>query len=84
VQGDKLISDGCADKLLSEVERIGGFFYSFMEVGVRRREAHFLKTVQLFVHEESFNQPIFFCNNLSGKVYPVSHPTSGFRVYPKP
>jgi hypothetical protein len=40
--------------------------------------------VQLFVHEESFNQPIFFCNNLSGKVYPVSHPTSGFRVYPKP
>ncbi|CAK9234148.1 unnamed protein product [Sphagnum troendelagicum] len=25
----------------------------------------------LFIHEESFNQPIFFCNNLSGKVYPV-------------
>jgi hypothetical protein len=37
VQGDKPISDGCADKLLSEVERIGRCFYSFMEVGVRRR-----------------------------------------------
>jgi len=25
----------------------------------------------LFIHEERFNQPIFFCNNLSGKVHPV-------------
>ncbi|CAM6084894.1 unnamed protein product [Calypogeia fissa] len=25
----------------------------------------------LYVHEERFNQPIFFCNNLSGKVHPV-------------
>ncbi|EFJ07430.1 hypothetical protein SELMODRAFT_109689 [Selaginella moellendorffii] len=25
----------------------------------------------MFIHEESFNQPIFFCNNLSGKVHPV-------------
>eukprot|EP00850_Spirogloea_muscicola_P026390 SM007079S21278 [mRNA] locus=s7079:2:581:- [translate_table: standard] len=25
----------------------------------------------LFVHEEAFHQPIFTCNNLAGKVYPV-------------
>jgi len=25
----------------------------------------------VYVHEEKFNQPIFFCNNLAGKVHPV-------------
>lgn len=25
----------------------------------------------VYIHEEKFNQPIFFCNNLAGKVHPV-------------
>ncbi|KAH9322280.1 hypothetical protein KI387_000542, partial [Taxus chinensis] len=25
----------------------------------------------LYIHDEKFNQPIFFCNNISGKVDPV-------------
>jgi uncharacterized membrane protein (UPF0182 family) len=29
-------------------------------------------TLQLFVHGEKFNQPIFHCNNISGFVEPVS------------
>lgn len=28
--------------------------------------------MQLYVHGEKFNQPIFFCNNISGFVEPVS------------
>ena len=28
--------------------------------------------MQLHVHGEKFNQPIFFCNNISGQVEPVS------------
>ena len=27
--------------------------------------------LQLYVHGEKFNQPIFFCNNISGHVEPV-------------
>ncbi|KAK7840993.1 hypothetical protein CFP56_016016 [Quercus suber] len=27
----------------------------------------------LYVHGEKFNQPIFFCNNISGQVEPVSN-----------
>ena len=27
--------------------------------------------VQMYIHEEKFNQPIFFANNLAGKVHPV-------------
>ena len=29
--------------------------------------------LQLYVHSEKFNQPIFFCNNISGQVEPVSN-----------
>ncbi|WVZ22303.1 hypothetical protein V8G54_000847 [Vigna mungo] len=33
--------------------------------------ANTLKTTNLYVHGEKFNQPIFHCNNLSGHVEPV-------------
>lgn len=29
-------------------------------------------SLQLYVHGEKFNQPIFHCNNISGFVEPVS------------
>ncbi|BBN13676.1 hypothetical protein MPTK1_6g05520 [Marchantia polymorpha subsp. ruderalis] len=42
----------------------------------------------LYIHDEKFNQPILFCNNLSGKVHPVvpdgEHPSlykvSSFKI----
>ncbi|MCO5546596.1 hypothetical protein L7F22_000026 [Adiantum nelumboides] len=30
-----------------------------------------LLTLYLYIHEEKFNQPVFFANNISGKVHPV-------------
>ncbi|KAG6557693.1 hypothetical protein Mapa_000458 [Marchantia paleacea] len=38
----------------------------------------------LYIHEEKFNQPILFCNNLTGKVHPVvpdGEHTSLYGVY---
>eukprot|EP00246_Nothoceros_aenigmaticus_P010835 TRINITY_DN2772_c0_g1_i1.p1 TRINITY_DN2772_c0_g1~~TRINITY_DN2772_c0_g1_i1.p1 ORF type:complete len:201 (+),score=26.39 TRINITY_DN2772_c0_g1_i1:121-723(+) len=35
----------------------------------------------LNIHEESFNQPIFFCNNLSGKVHPIIPESANRALY---
>jgi len=35
----------------------------------------------LYIHEEKFNQPILFCNNISGKVDPVIPPDANRALY---
>lgn len=64
--------------LFSHIDDILGIlavYFSFTVIIVCYDDCAYVNlefTMQLYVHDEKFHQPIFYCNNIAGRVEPVS------------